>query len=89
MIPGENPPTSAALVHILSAVYGHYWGRCLELSPVLPSPSDWGWKRWSSQIWETAATQLLGFCSCHPDKKKCSAAVQKHQGRVALQCTAL
>ena len=40
----ENiPPTSTALVqHTKRAVYqgGHCWGRCVQSSPVLPSPSD-------------------------------------------------
>ena len=40
------PPTKAALVqHVERAVYqaGHIWGQVLVASPVLPSPSDWGW----------------------------------------------
>ena len=37
------PPTSTALVqHTKRTVYqgGHCWGRCVQSSPVLPSPSD-------------------------------------------------
>jgi len=58
----ENiPPASATLVqHTKRVVYqdGHCWRRCLQSSPVLPSPSDWGWKKSSSQTWKPLWTSL-------------------------------
>ena len=91
------PPTSAALVqHTKRAVYqgGHCWGRCFQLSPVLSSSSDWGWKKSPSQtepLWTTLseaseACQELFRCGYHPDKAcggrgKCI--------KSALQCTVL
>ncbi|KAJ7378433.1 DNA-(apurinic or apyrimidinic site) lyase [Desmophyllum pertusum] len=95
MIPGEHPSNiSSVSTHTKRAVYGHYRGRCLELSPVLPSPSDWGWKRWSSQIWEPLpgaswvqlpSRQKMWLCSkTKPIKVSFGIGISKHdnEGRV-------
>ena len=68
------PLTSAALVqHGMRAVYqgGHCWGRCLQLSPELPSPSDWGWKKSSSKTWEPLWTTLTEASKTCQDPLRC------------------
>jgi hypothetical protein len=55
------PPTRAALEeHIKRATYqaGHIWGQTLQLQPLVPSPSDWGW-----EIAEKACLELTS-CNC-------------------------
>ena len=42
------PPIKAALEqHVKRAVYqgGYVWGQSLKASPVLPSPTSWGWMK--------------------------------------------
>ena len=54
----------------------HCWGRCPQLSPALPSPSDWGSRKSTSQtepLWTklteaSKACEELLRCGCHPDK---------------------
>ncbi|KAL9978412.1 hypothetical protein ACROYT_G015925 [Oculina patagonica] len=69
--------------------------KCLEQCPELPSPSEWGWKRSESQLWEplwttlpeaSKACQELLKCGCNPEKGcrghcKCV--------KAELDCTAL
>jgi len=41
------PPTADALLQQAKrATYqaSHFWGKCLEVSPQLPHPSEWGWE---------------------------------------------
>ena len=69
------PPTKAALFqHVKRAVYqaGHVWGQALTASPVLPSPSEWGWKEdengdwiplWTTQPDASAVCRELIKCS--------------------------
>ena len=88
------PPTRGALhQHTKRAVYqgGHCWGKSLEVAPVLPSPSNWGWTNPShwTPLWTTlpeasiASRQLLR-CGC---KKNCKGNCKCV--KAALQCTAL
>ena len=93
----ENiPPTKAALVqHIKRAVYqaGYCWAQATTPSPVLPCPSEWGWKRKEPCSWEanwtslpeaTVACRELLRCGCKKGcKKNCKCS------KAALQCTAL
>ncbi len=61
------PPTQAALLqHVKRAVYQgiHVWGQTLVLQPILPCPSNWGWKR-DNQSWIpywTALPQAKDIC---------------------------
>lgn len=76
------PPTKGALTeHAKRAAYqaGYVWGQSLVLSPVLPSPSDWGWVMkeglgwspyWTKLPQTSAAVQTILKCGC---KKICSA----------------
>ena len=75
----NNPPTKAALEeHIKRAVCqaGHIWGQTLQLQPLLPSPSDWGWEKvednykpkWTTLPVAENACQELTSCKC---KKSC------------------
>ena len=89
------PPTSAALLqHVKRAVYqaGHIWGQSSVASPILPSPSDWGWQNPLGQ-WEPYWTHLpeaalacreLIKCACLKGcKTRCGCI------REGLKCTAL
>ena len=75
------PPTQAALQqHIKRAVFqgGHIWGQSTNPRPVLPSPTEWGWRKIPSEssyqpLWTTLpeaakSCQELIYCGC---KKGC------------------
>ena len=61
------PPSRASLEqHVKRAVFqgGYVWGQTLLPQPVLPSPSDWGWKQ-RSNVWSpywTALPQAKDTC---------------------------
>ena len=92
------PPTgdtSCQLAKRAAFLTGHCWGKCLEVSSQLPSPSKWGWVRGTTQRWEPLWTtipqasescQELFKCGCK-SKRGCA-------GRckcifTELPCTAL
>lgn len=92
------PPTADALLqHTKRTVFlaGHVWAKCLELSPVFPLPSEWGWVRGPKQTWEPLWTtippasqscQELVKCGCKSERGctgRCKCA------RAELPCTAL
>ena len=55
------PPTFAALVqHTKRVAYqaGHCWGQSLVPAPALPCPSEYGWVRAPTQVWEPLWTTL-------------------------------
>lgn len=89
------PPTEGALLqHCKRAVYqgGHIWGQTLELNPVLPNPSDWGWKH-SENSWQpywTALPEAVNACYelIHCGCKKASRGQCKCKHN-ALACTEL
>ena len=74
----ENiPPTKAALeqhTRISSYQSGHVWGQSLNVQPVLPDVTDWGWEtsqtadyipKWTtSPISEIACHELIS-CKCY------------------------
>ena len=74
------PPTADALLQQAKrATYqaGHCWGKCLEVSPQLPHPSEWGWERGPNQSWEPLWTtiprasqscQELLMCKCRSER---------------------
>ena len=90
------PPTKAALFqHVKLAVYqaGHVWGQALTASPVLPSPSEWGWKEdgnsdwiplWTTQPDASAVCRELIKYSC---RVGCSGRCSCY--KAALKCTEL
>ena len=90
------PPTEAALLqHTKRAIYqgALVWGRALDPSPQLPSPSDFGWTKTNGLLWEplwttlpTAAVscQELVHCKC---KMGCRGACKCFKS--SLPCTAL
>ena len=90
------PPTRAALEqHVKRATYqgGHVWGQSLQTTPVLPSPTNWGWTRTDDGLYEPNWTILpeasqvcyeLVSCKC---KKGCVG--QCKCKKAALECTAL
>ena len=92
----ENiPPTKAALLqHTQRARYQacYIWGQALVPSPVLPDPSDWGWKQ-EKGVWEPNWTLLpqvvtacaeLTRCGC---KKSCR--IPCRCAKAGLTCSAL
>ena len=74
---------------------GHCWGKCLEVLPQLPPPSEWGWQRGPTQAWDTLWTtipqasqscQELLRCGCKSERGctgRCKCV------RAELPCTAL
>lgn len=62
------PPISAALFqHAKRAVYqaAYIWDQALLRDPKLPDPSDWGWTKRTSGLWEPLWTTLPEACkSC-------------------------
>ena len=92
----RTPPTRAALEqHVKRATYqgGHVWGQSLQTTPVLPSPTNWGWTRTDDGLYEPNWTILpeasqvcyeLVSCKC---KKECVG--QCKCKKAALECTAL
>lgn len=89
------PPTKAALAeHVKRACYqaGYCWAQALVVSPNVPCPSQWGWKKvdgkweplWSSQQPVSECCPELISCKCKKgckDRCKCRKAF--------LPCTAL
>ena len=81
------PPTLDSLnLHVLRGAYtaGHIWGQALIKSPMLPSPSLWGYKMentsWQPE-WSTLPTitkKHLHICHCKKAcKPPCVCAVNK------------
>ena len=92
------PPTSNALLqHTKRSMFlaGHCWGRCLEVSPQLPPPSEWGWVRGSSQTWEPLWTTISQASKSCQELLKCGCksgrgcAGRCKCARAELPCTAL
>ena len=58
----ENiPPTVAAVdEHVKRAVHqaAHIWDQSLQLQPLVPNPTDWGWER-TNDIYQPGWTTLL------------------------------
>ena len=93
----ENiPPTRAALEqHIKRSTYqsGHVWGLSLELQPVIPDVTDWGWEsaqtagyipKWTIlPIVEEACLELIS-CKC---PKSCTGNCKCF--KTSLECTSL
>ena len=55
------PPTADAfLQHAERATFqaSHCWGKRLEVSLQLPTPSEWGWKQGPTQAWELLWTTI-------------------------------
>ena len=92
------PPTADALrLHTKRCAYqaGHCWGKALVPSHPLSCPSERGWVRSASQVWEplfmtlpeaSQSCQELLKCGCKSDKgctRRCKCV------RSELQCTAL
>ena len=50
---------------------GHCWGKCLEVSPQLLSPSEWGWVRGSTQRWEPLWTTIRQASESCQELLKC------------------
>ena len=92
----ENiPPTRESLrQHIKRAAYqaGFCWAQMMVRTPVIPSPSDWGWVHsengwdicWTTLSEATVACPQLLRCGC---KKGCTG--QCKCVKASLQCTAL
>jgi len=90
------PPTKAALEqHVKRAVYqgGYVWGQLLIASPVLPSPTSWGWIKsddgsfepyWNILPEASEACYELVLCKC---KKGCIRNCRCK--KLTLECTAL
>lgn len=89
------PPTSAALKeHCKRAAFqaGHIWGQSLLCSPILPSPSHWGWHQkdrtwlphWTDLPAVAKSCQELTRCGC---KKECSGRCKCFKS--GLTCTPL
>lgn len=55
-----NPTADALLQHAKRATFqaSHCWGKCLEVLPQLPPPSEWGWERGPTQAWEPLWTGI-------------------------------
>ena len=74
------PPTSDALFHHMKrSVFqaGHVWGKSLVPCYVLPCPSDWGWKRTSTQEWEPVWTALPQASQSCQELLKCGCKSEK------------
>lgn len=74
------PPTSAALYQQAKrASYqaGHCWGQSLIRDPELPSPSDWGWIRGTSQLWQPIWTTLPEASKSCQELLKCGCNVER------------
>ena len=81
----ENiPPTAGALLQDAKRVAyqaGHCWGQGLVYIPELPSPSEWGWTRPESDVWQplwsslpeaSKLCQQLVKCGCYcKDERGC------------------
>ena len=92
----QIPPTRAAMEqHIKRAIYqgGHLWGQTLVASPVLPSPTNWGWMKttdgmfepyWSTLPEASKVCSELVSCKC---KKGCVKNCKCK--KMGLECTAL
>ena len=90
------PPTQDALQqHTKHCVYqgGFVWGQCLQKTPKLPSPEEWGWERTDGSPWKPKWTTIaqaqqacyeLIHCSC---KKACRGLCKCF--KASLKCTAL
>ena len=91
------PPTADALYHNTmrcTFIAGYVWGQSLVYTPVLPCPSQWGWKR-EDDCWEPHWTSLPPVskacrefikCGCYPEKgcrNRCKCV------RADLQCSPL
>ena len=92
------PPTSDALFHHMKrSVFqaGHVWGKSLVPCYVLPCPSDWGWKRTSTQEWEPVWTALPQASQSCQELLKCGFKSEKGCTgrckcvRAEMLCTAL
>ena len=92
------PPTGDALCqHAKRAAFlaGRFWGKCLEVSPQLPSPSEWGWVRESTQGWEPLWTTIPQVSESYQELLKCGCKSDRGCGgrckciRAELPCTAL
>lgn len=92
------PPTSDALLHhVKRSVYqaGHIWGKSLVASHELPCPSEWDWKRNSSQEWEPVWTTLAQASQSCQELLKCGCKSEKGCTgrckcvRAEMLCTAL
>jgi len=95
----QIPPTKAALeqhVKVKRAIYqgGHVWGQMLQTTPLLPSPTTWGWTKTKDGLYEPLWTTLpeaskacyeLLSCRC---KKGCTTQRCKCK-KAELECTAL
>ena len=92
----QIPPTRAAMEqHIKRAIYqgGYLWGQTLVASPVLPSPTNWGWMKttdgmfepyWSTLPEASKVCSELVSCKC---KKGCVKNCKCK--KMGLECTAL
>ena len=86
------PPTKAALVqHIRWAVYqaGYCWAQATTPSPVLPCPSEWGWKRKEPCSWEANWTSLPEATVACRGRLRCGCKDNCKCSKAALQSTAL
>ena len=91
----QIPPTRAALEHIKRTIHqgGHLWGQTLVASPVLPSPTNWGWMKttdgmfepyWSTLPEASKVCSELVSCKCKMGcVKNCKCK------KMGLECTAL
>ena len=95
----ENiPPTADALLqHAKRVAYqaGHCWGQCLVCIPELPSPSEWGWTRSESDVWQPLWSTLPEASKVCQELVKCGCKAERGcKGRckclkAGMSCTAL
>lgn len=84
------PPTADSLPqHAKRAALlaGHFWGKCLEVSPQLPFPSESGWVRGPTQGWEPLWTTIPQASESCQELLKCGGRCKCI--RAELPCTAL
>ena len=88
------PPTKAALMqHLKRAVYqgSVCWGHAVNLNPVMPNPSTWGWVQrvgvwhpfWTELAEASAACREFLLCGC---RQKCKASTCTCM-KAGLKCT--
>ena len=92
------PPTADALLqHAKRVAYqtGHCWGQCLVCIPELPSPSEWGWTRSESDVWQPLWSTLPEASNVCQELVKCGCKAERGcKGRckylkAGMSCTAL
>ena len=91
------PPADALLQHAKGVANqaGHCWEQCLVCIPELPSPSEWGWTRSESDVWQPLWSTLPEASKVFQELVKCGCKAERGcKGRckclkAGISCTAL